>query len=394
MKSISVYHQCGHNDVWNFDIYSDDGIGDGFILSPKMKTKKGEIISLVEKIKSVSFFDPQFYQPRSNLEKLSGYDFFPNVICDNEYSTINYYEMADISAQKCISFQLEQKYKYLIIPTIVYEETPNNYLEILKQLYIEPFVDVIKNKEVNGKEVLLIVVIKDSQLLDTDYTNELLNVITSYAEITGIYLVPYCKKSTKRIKDIDFIVNIMKFIKALKDNKMYVHIAYCDIEGLIYSLAGIDSVSVGTYENLRQFDLKNFDKKKGWGQPNKRIYSNKLFQWIDLNYLGALKDFDKFDILFEQNKYVTLEVPNERNWHFRHPELYKHYMMTIYNQYKLLPNNYEQRYNYIKNKLLYAIELNKRINDFGILFDLDNDGSHLERWVTAINSFDRYLKES
>lgn len=397
MKNISVYHQCGHNDVWNFDIYSDDKIGDGFILGPKMRTKKGKIISLDEEIKKDSFFDPQFYQPRSSLKKLSEYDFFPNVICDNGYNTMDYNEMSNISAQKCISFQLEQKYKNLIIPTTVYNETPQNYLESLKQLYIEPFVNVIRNKDINDKGVLLTVVIKDSQLLDANYTNELLNVITSYTEITGIYLVPYCKKSTKRIKDIDFIINLLKFIKILKDNQMYIHIAYSDIEGLLYSLAGIDSVSIGTFENLRQFDLENFDEREEGGHPrtpNRRIYSNKLFQWIDLNYLGALKSFEGFDGLFEYNKYITLEVPDEQNWHFRFPELYKHYMMTIYNQYKLLPDNYEQRYNYIKSELMNAVRLNKKIDDFGILFNSDNDGSHLECWITAINQFDRFLKES
>jgi hypothetical protein len=193
-----------------------------------------------------------------------------------------------------------------------------------------------------------------------------------------------------------FIVNILKFINILKYNEMYIHVAYSDIEGLLYSLAGINSISIGTYENLRRFDLANFEerKQKGFSSPNKRIYSSRLFQWIDFNYLGILKDFKKFDDLFEQNKYVTMEVPDDKDWHFKFPELYKHYLMAIYNQYKHLPDNYEERFKYIKGELLNAIELNKEISDFGILFNSDNDGSHLECWVTAINQFDKYLKES
>lgn len=396
MKDISVYHQCGHNDVWNFDIYNEDNIGDGFILCPKMRMNKGDLITLDENIKKNSFFDPQFYQPRSDLKKLSEYDFFPNFLCDDEYNTTDFYEMSNISAEKCISFQLEQKYKHLIIPTVVYDETPQTYLESINQLYIEPFIKAIRGKDIEEREVLLTVVIKDSQLLDDNYTKELLNLITSYSEITGIYLVPYCKNSTKRIKDMRFIVNILKFINILKYNEMYIHVAYSDIEGLLYSLAGINSISIGTYENLRRFDLANFEerKQKGFSSPNKRIYSSRLFQWIDFNYLGILKDFEKFDDLFEQNKYVTMEVPDDKDWHFKFPELYKHYMMAIYNQYKYLPDSYEERFNYIKGELLNAIELNKEISDFGILFNSDNDGSHLECWVTAINQFDRYLKES
>lgn len=396
MKNISVYHQCGHNDIWNFDIYTEDNIGDGLILCPKMRTKKGDIIALDEEVKKNSFFDPQFYQPRSDLKKLSEYDFFPNVLCDDEYNTIDYYEMSNVAAEKCISFQLEQKYKFLIIPTIVYDETPQTYLENLNQLYLEPFIKAIKDKDISNKEVLVTVVIKDSQLLDDDYTNELLNLITSYPEITGVYLVPYCKNSTKRIKDIKFLVDILKFINVLKNNEMYIHVAYSDIEGLVYSLAGIDSISIGSFENLRRFDLANFEvrKKDGFSSPNKRIYSSSLFQWIDFNYLGILKEFEKFEDLFEYNKYVTFEIPDDKNWHFKFPELYKHYMMTLYYQYKNLPIKYEERFNYIKSELLKGIDLNKEIADFGILFNSDNDGSHLECWVTAINQFNKYMNEN
>lgn len=90
----------------------------------------------------------------------------------------------------------------------------------------------------------------------------------------------------------------------------------------------------------------------------------------------------------------AMEIPENKDWHFKFPQLYKHYMMTIYNQYKCLPTNYEERFSYIKGELFNAIELNNKISDFGILFNSDNDGSHLECWVTAINQFDRYLKES
>ena len=227
------------------------------------------------------------------------------------------------------------------------------------------------------------------------YTNELLNLITGYIELSGVYLVPLCKKSNKRIKDTEFILNLLKFINILKDNEMYVHVGYSDIEGLIYSIADIDSISIGTYENLRQFDLDNFNERKKEGHPNppnKRIYSSKLFQWIDFNYLGALKSFGGFNDLFEQNKYITFDVPNKSNWHFKFPELYKHYMMSLYTQYKVLPLSYEERFDFLKEKLLYGVELNKALDDFGILFDSNNDGSHLSCWITAINQFDRYLK--
>ena len=50
MNDILVYFQCGHNAVWNFEMYNDDKIVDGFILGPKMREGKDKIIELSDEI--------------------------------------------------------------------------------------------------------------------------------------------------------------------------------------------------------------------------------------------------------------------------------------------------------------------------------------------------------
>ncbi|WPC42835.1 hypothetical protein [Clostridium sp. JS66] len=393
MNKIEVYHQCGHNDVWNFDIFNKDNIGDGFIFAPKM-AKYDKIEKLNLDIKSKSFFDPQFYYPRSTVKKFSKIDFFPNVITGG-YSTTNYEELCYESANKCVEFQVSQDYKFIVVPTIVYDETPQNYIELLRSLYIEPFLQECTKQNIKGKKVLLSVVIKDTQLANEELKNELLNLITGYEEIQGVYLVPSSKSVSKRIKDMDYIFNLLTFIKDLKENDMYVHLAYIDIEGIIFSLSDIDSVSIGVFENVRKFNLEDFKEKTDGSHPNgpnRRIYSNKLFQWIDFDYIGAIEGLDIFAELFEDNKYVSFNVPNEKNWHFKNPELYKHYMMSMYNQYKALPFDYEKRYNFILNNLKEAIKLNELIENEGVLFDSNSNGEHLYKWVTAINKYNKYLK--
>lgn len=394
MNSVNVYHQCGHNEVWNLDIFTHDSVGDGFIFGPRMRNTKAQIINFDNKIKEISFFDPQFYQPRSELDKFTDYDFFPNSVCYDEYSTKDFSEVSHVCAEKCIDFQLDQNFRFITIPTITYNDIPKSYLESLNELYIEPFLVAANKRELNEKKIILTVVVKDSQLLDTEYMDELLNLITSYVEITGIYLVPSFRFSGKRYKDIGVINNLLKFIHMLKLNDMYVHLAYCDIEGLLYSVAGIDSVSIGTYENTRRFDLNNFDKPDGKPktQPNRRIYSNKMLQWIDFNYIEALKEYDSFSNLFELNRYISLSVPKVKDWHFTFPELYKHFMMSIFNQYKSLPNSYNERFEMLSILFEDAINYNKEIADSRILFDSNSDGSHLSAWLTALNKFDKFIR--
>ena len=66
-----VYHQTGHNLVWNCDSYTADNAGAGLIFSPvNIQTEK--IIKIDNSIKHVSFFDPQFYLLKELKGKLDG----------------------------------------------------------------------------------------------------------------------------------------------------------------------------------------------------------------------------------------------------------------------------------------------------------------------------------
>lgn len=391
-KLINVFHQCGHNDVWNRDLY-DENIGEGLIFSPKMSNSH-KIDTFPEKMKQNSFFDPQFYSPHSNEKKFSKFDFFPNVIA-NGFETIDYEALAYKSAEKCVSFQIQQNYKFLIIPTIVYENTPRSYLERLKLLFIDPFIYEIKKQSVK-QQILLSIVVKDTDLMEQDYIDELLNLITSYQEVTGVYLIPSNKSSSKRWKEMDFMLGIMKFIDVLKQNELYVHLAYSDVEGLVVSLAGIDSVSIGSYENVRRFNLNNFNEKdesKFFNQPKRRIYSTELLQWIDYEYISVLKtDYKDFAYLFENNQYIDFSVKDEIDWNLKNPVLYKHYLTSLYNQYKSLAPSYSERKLQLLEKLQISRSYNNDIIESGILFDNNSNGDHIERWITVINMFDKYKR--
>ena len=69
---MRVLHQAGHNTVWNIKSYEEDNAGDGIIFSPVHYT-----VHNIEKVqkptKQVSLFDPQFYIPDSQKNKLQTY---------------------------------------------------------------------------------------------------------------------------------------------------------------------------------------------------------------------------------------------------------------------------------------------------------------------------------
>lgn len=66
--------------------------------------------------------------------------------------------------------------------------------------------------------------------------------------------------------------------------------------------------------------------------------------------------------------------------------------MSVFNQYKELPNLWDDRYKFIISELKEAMNLNTIIEDEGILFDDKSNGEHLAKWITAINRFKKNKK--
>ena len=390
MDRTKVYHQCGFREKWNMDIFLSEGVGDGLILSP-VNLKLSKMVALQDEIKNNSIFDPQFYKPNSDKALLAEYDFFPDKLMEG-YETEAFDNFANECANRCTDFQIANGFKYITIPTICFEEYRADYLEVLRNSFTYPFLDNLKEKEFSQK-VILTIILHSNQIKPGTIRDELLNYLTESTSIDGIYIIPYTKKTSKRLKDIEFIYNMMTFIDVLRNNDLEVHVGYTDIVGLLYTLADTTSISMGSYENLRNFSLKRFMITESGGQgPSPRIYSALLLQWINYNYLLPLNIAAGEKKYFDENKHSIEMFKPDFKWHFTKPALYKHYFVSYYNQINSLQNTFEERYNQIVNIIESAINEFNHIRECGIFLGNDDDGSHLPMWLTVLNMFYKYKK--
>ena len=351
MNNIEIYHQCGHNTIWNIDSFCKDKIGDGLIFSPS-DFEKGKVEKLDLKIKESSFFDPQYYLPKSDKKKLQTYNFFPNTFMNNDYSTVNYEEKAYDDAYKCVEFQKNNSFNRIIIPCVYKENFTDKYLAIQKELYIIPFVSAIEKLNVN-KPVFLTLILKDNYLFDKEIREEILSFATSFQAIDGIYIIPEHVETYKRVRDEKYLFELMKFIDKLRENELLVHLGYTDIEGFILSLSDITSISIGAYENTRCFSIEKFKSNVGKRQgPNPRVFSAKLLQNVEYTYLAPLETlYDKYDELFEDNEYKIKLFEPTFQWHFTKPEIYKYYFCEYSKLLQKLPGEYDERYKFILEKI-------------------------------------------
>lgn len=386
---MKVYHQVGHNYKWNIDSYND-GCGEGLILSP-INMESDKLLALPEATRKNSFMDPQMYLLGTERASIGSYPFFPGNI-KMGFSTTDLATSNTKIAQLCTDYQVQAQMKYVVIPTRYLDATPSKYLEQMTSGFVIPFLDYRGQKGITTP-YLLTVVVKQSILTTVELRDELLNWMTGIQGVAGFYLIFDNNFHSKQIKDFDYLRNALFFIHVLKMNAFEVHVGYTNTEGLLFSAAMPDSVSIGSYENLRNFRISRFeipDRKRIQG-PNPRLYSTKLLQWMEYTYIQSMEqmvpDYKKY---FDDSNYRPLMFEQEFKWHFAKPELYKHYFEVFSQQIGNLPDNQTERIDNIKQQIQAAIAHYHEIKQY-ILLDDDSDDSHLPTWFNALNAYQKIL---
>lgn len=391
---VKILHQLGFRQNWNFDSLSADESGSGVICAPRYMTPS-EIEQMPSELRSSSLFDPQFFIPSSKRGKLPEYDFFPEQVASEGFSTTDYSsEVAGESAKRCLAFQDAHGFESLVIPTRYREATPSDFIESQSALFVEPFLKAI-SQSTYETSVLLQVILNDSMLKDEKFSNDILNWVTGIPEISGIYLIPQHTSRAKQITDIDYLLALMRFIYALRQNSMEVTVGYLNTESVPLLAADPTAVTIGGYENLRMFSIKAFEADDGSGGrgPKARIYVSKLLQWISHEYIGAIKQVvDNIDEFFDDSAYRVSMFEPSYNWHFAKPEPYKHYYSVFSKQLERLGAiGFPDRVDIVLEECRSALQQHEALEKSGIVFDTESGSSHLGPWITALNLFSKEI---
>ena len=392
---MKVYHQLGFRYQWNIDCL-ESGIGDGLIFSP-INIDSEKLLAMSKSLRRVSFLDPQFYLLNKEKSTNITYPFFPGNI-KADFSTADLDVSNTKLAEICTDYQVNAELEYVVIPTRYVDAVPTRYLEQMTENFVYPFLDIKFQKNITRK-FLLTVVVKQIMIEDQDKLDELLNWMTGLSDIAGFYLIFENNFTSKQIKNFDYLRKVLFFIDVLKHNEFEVHIGYCNTESLIYSAAMPDSITIGSYENLRMFKISRFEMSEGKSMraPNARLYSSKLLQWLDYNYIDSMKSLiANYDSFFDDTNYKPLmfslgEFKNQQySWHFAKSEIYKHYFEVFYSQVKNLSSNQQERIEQLKSTIKTAID-NFKVIENNVLLDDDSNGSHLTIWYNVLNSYKNTL---
>lgn len=384
---MKVLHQAGHNTVWNIDSLKH-GVGDGIVFSPVHYTS-ANVSKVSESIKELSLFDPQYYMPGSQKSKLHTYEFFPDKIM-NGFETSDFCNVAHDSARLCLEYQAANNFEAFIIPCRFFPEMVTDFVSQQVAFTVDAFLEELPNFR-SDKNVFLSLPLSIAMIQDIKYRTEILNWVTSYPDIDGIYLQTFFEERTKQVHNYTKLDAYLKFVREMTEADLKVICGYSNLEGLLASIYQLWGVTIGAYENTRVFSIDKFiDDDKIQMGPAPRIYLPGLLNWI--RYDTAKEIMEDCPDIWEQIYMATPEATSvlgdSKAPHFSQPYLYKHYFRLAYTEYKdLVALNPKERCETLFNRVNSAIEFYKEIRDRDIqFFDVNCSGEHLNAWRRVLKN--------
>jgi hypothetical protein len=383
---MKVFHQAGHNTSWNLESFQSESCADGIIFSPVHYSKE-RMVKLLPEVRKASLFDPQFYIPDSQKSKLHSYEFFPEKIT-NGFSTTDFEAVAHQSAAMCLDFQIENDFESIIVPARYFPELVSDYVAKQKAFTVEPFLAELQKRKTD-KKVFLSLPVTTAMTQDKGYRNELLNWITSYPEIQGVYLLNEFRENTKQLGNFEKLQAHVDFIRDLQGANLKVIIGYCNTESIIMSLLDPHAVAVGAYENTRGFSIDKFlEEESDKRGPAPRLYFPKLLNWMRYDTAVELKE-DHPEV-WKEIYIPTLHsdaIFDTGRPHFTKPELYKHHFLLICDQLRDLGSKQiAARTAAVKDMITQANSLYRRVEETGVMyFDRNCSGDHLPVWNRVVS---------
>jgi hypothetical protein len=385
--TVRVFHQLGHNANWGTDSFLA-GNGDGLILSPVHQAMQ-QLGRQDAETKQAALFDPQFYIPDSQKPKLLTYPFFPgNVPAGFDPSSFTAHSMQ--VARDCVEFQESEPFKAIVIPLRFLDQLYPDYIEQQEQLFLRPFLAAIEERDVS-KPVYLSLPLTGAMITHGMFRDMILNWITQFPELDGIYLNYQFSRESKQIESDDFLLSALTFVRKISDAKLEVVVGHQNTEALLFSLIEDVTVTIGTFENTRIFSVDKFltseEDRRG---PRARIYLPGLLNWIQFEEARQIQRGAGlvWSRIYHPSEYSerALSLPTEPA--FNQPALYKHHIENIVDQFEKLNSlDKEGRRALLIDWIRQAMSDYSSIDRANVAIDRHGSGLHLGHWLNAISRF-------
>ena len=303
----------------------------GVILSPRALQVNSDIKRLEEHAKSLQkknvrvLFDPQFYVPRTNMDKITKFPYFEGL----EYSTTEFSsQFAKRFSRNVINYQINNLgVDEIIIPNIYTNSITSDWYDISEAL-------IDGALETEDKRVkYLSVPLGPDVVKNRDSFDHLISILTQY-DVDGYYFV---FKSPKNYlsDDEDYLYSILDAFISLNLANKRVMLGYGNQQDLMFASCGVTDIASGNFRNVRSFDPEIFFdedvdegiKRRGIWYYDGNTLSEYKIQQLTLAYRRGLYNHFGPTCMYCEN---LLQDPNTALW--KEGDAFRHYLFEINRQ--------------------------------------------------------------
>lgn len=257
---MACYHQLGHQSD---NLIEEEHLSKfvGAIISPVNYTPsmvREKILLRNTPNENFQFIlDPQLYFPRSQINKLTTWDYFPT-----EYDTQS---DQDINWWGRVISQIFQNVNSLNIPTFC---TPNAVPRIYSPEYYRQNNEIAKIAlDLIGEQDRLLhsTLLPLNNLADEEFVGRITSIITQ-SELKKIYLIFINNNNPRReLKETEELKGALQTINLLKENGYEVLVGFCSSNLILWKIAGATDCATGKFFNLRNFTPSRWLTESGGG---------------------------------------------------------------------------------------------------------------------------------
>eukprot|EP01093_Parvamoeba_rugata_P014010 TRINITY_DN446_c0_g1_i1.p1 TRINITY_DN446_c0_g1~~TRINITY_DN446_c0_g1_i1.p1 ORF type:complete len:248 (+),score=40.58 TRINITY_DN446_c0_g1_i1:28-771(+) len=228
-------------------------------------------------------------------------------------------------------------------------------------------------------------------IIDKNKVEEILFECTDMDICFDGYFITCENKPEQRKKlttDIKILKNLSRVLSTLKQQKFKTIYAYANWDALIYlAQTDIDYLTIGTYENLRNFDISRYTEEPSGGGSKGYYFSEKLLNMVKADDMTTVKGLNGLKFV-KNDKNIFSDIILEDNylWNIHKPDVNKNYLLSIsklLNQISSI-KNLKDRKAFVLNLIEEAIENYYNLDDKKIYLSPESSNYHLNLWKSYL----------
>lgn len=383
---MKLTHVLGHRSKWNIDLYNEQKLGDYFLItaySHGSHFENNKISPILDK----AMIDLQFYGKKGTLSdsgKLAEFPFHP-VHANPDQVTNVYFRSCIIEAVK---YQENKGFRNIIIPHFYENENEKDIIDTIRNTN-----QYLKKHRKNDHQYFMTLPFAHEIIRDADKVEAILLACTDMEIIFDGYFIACENKpkyGQKLTIDYDLITNLSKVFKVLKTQDFKTIYAYANFDAIIYlAQTDIDYITIGSYENLRKFELKRFTEIQSGGPSDGHYFSEKLLNVVRAGDLAPLRSNNLLgEIRNENNIFSDVILDRGFKWNTHRAEIHKNYLISIGQLLKKISDikDLPSRKEYVLDRIDRAIAIYGGLIDNNIFLTGEGENYHLNLWKTYLRN--------